>query len=153
MKGIETGLEHGLPATLYWEVQEPDRDLRSGLRLHYRPKTLPEATVERRPYYLTADAGISPDKPGAGPNEGSRTYLYPSGTDTGAISNSRYRHEGGVLNYRTAAAISDMALLGKPEVALFLSIDNGDDADLQLTLKDVDPNASRSLAALEQTQS
>ncbi|MER8950013.1 CocE/NonD family hydrolase C-terminal non-catalytic domain-containing protein [Mesorhizobium sp. M0809] len=35
-----------------------------------------------------------------------------------------------------------MTLLGNPEVTLFLSIDEGDDADLELTLKDVDPDGN-----------
>ncbi|MER9496305.1 hypothetical protein NKI86_31575 [Mesorhizobium sp. M0320] len=39
-------------------------------------------------------------------------------------------------------AISEMTLLGNPEITLYLSIDNGDDADLELTLKDVDPEGN-----------
>ena len=49
-------------------------------------------------------------------------------------------HKAGVLNYRTGPMGSDTTLLGTPQVTLYLSIDNGDDADVALTLKDIDPD-------------
>ncbi|MES0200930.1 CocE/NonD family hydrolase [Mesorhizobium sp. M0011] len=145
VKGVENGIEHESPVTVYWEVRQPNGDpKRSVAGWVTRHKTWPEPKVERRPYYLTADARISPDKPDAGPNEGSRAYLYPAGSELYG-SNQQFAiqpYKEGVLNYRTAAAVSDMTLLGNPEITLYLSIDNGDDADLELTLKDVDPEGN-----------
>ncbi|TIN31900.1 MAG: CocE/NonD family hydrolase [Mesorhizobium sp.] len=145
VKGIENGIEHELPVTVYWEVREPDGDPKKSVAGWVtRHKTWPEPKVERHPYYLTADAKISPDKPGAVPNEGSRAYLYPAGTELYG-SNQQFAiqpYKDGVLNYRTAAAVSDMTLLGNPEITLYFSIDHGDDADLELTLKDVDPEGN-----------
>ncbi|WP_280174621.1 CocE/NonD family hydrolase C-terminal non-catalytic domain-containing protein, partial [Mesorhizobium prunaredense] len=104
--------------------------------------TWPDPKVERRTFYLTVDAQISPDKPGASSNGESRAYLYPSGTELyGGDQQFQVRpYSYGVLNYRTAPVTSDMVLLGNPEVVLYLSIDNGDDADIELTLKDVGPD-------------
>ncbi|MER8652288.1 CocE/NonD family hydrolase [Mesorhizobium sp. M1121] len=145
VKGVENGIEHEPPVTVYWEVREPDGDPKKSVAGWVtRHKTWPEPKVERRPYYLTADARISPDKPVAGLNEGSRAYLYPAGSELYG-SNQQFAiqpYKDGVLNYRTAPAASDMTLLGNPEITLYLSIDNGDDADLELTLKDVDPEGN-----------
>lgn len=145
VKGVPTGVEQDPSVTVYWEVSEPDGDPKNSVAGWVtRHKTWPETSVERATYYLTADARISPLKPSAEPNEGSRAYLYPTGTELHG-NNLQFAiqpYKDGVLNYRTAAATSDMVLLGNPEVTLFLSIDNGDDADLQLTLKDVDPDGN-----------
>lgn len=145
VKGVENGIEHESPVTVYWEVSQPDGDPKKSVAGWVtRHKTWPEPKVERRPYYLTADARIWPDKPGASSNEGSRAYLYPAGTELYG-SNQQFAiqpYREGVLNYRTATAASDMTLLGNPEITLYLSVDNGDDADLELTLKDVDPEGN-----------
>ncbi|MER9586653.1 CocE/NonD family hydrolase [Mesorhizobium sp. M0276] len=145
VKGIENGIEQEPPVTVYWEVKEPNGDPKKSVAGWVtRHKIWPEPEVERRPYYLTADARISPDTTQASPNEGSRTYLYPVGAELYG-SNQQFAiqpHAVGVLNYRTAAVVSDMTLLGNPEVTLYVSIDNGDDVDLELTLKDVDPAGS-----------
>lgn len=142
VKGVKNGIEHEVPVTVYWEVQEPDQDPKKSVAGWVtRHKTWPEPAIERHPFYLTADATISPHKPEASPNEGARTYLYPVGAELYG-NNQQFAIQPtavGVLNYRTAAAVSDMALLGNPEVILYLSIDNGDDADVELTLKDVNP--------------
>ncbi|MGX9576396.1 CocE/NonD family hydrolase [Mesorhizobium sp. f-mel] len=142
VKGVENGIEQELPVTVYWEVWEPDGDSKKSVAGWVtRHESWPEPAVERHCYYLTADAKISADKPGASSNEGPRAYLYPAGTEF-YRSNQLFAikpYAGGVLNYRTAPATAEMALLGNPEVTLYLSIDNGDDTDLELTLKDVDP--------------
>ncbi|WP_018240948.1 CocE/NonD family hydrolase [Ensifer sp. BR816] len=145
VKGIENGVEHEFPVTVYWEVSEPNGDPKKSVAGWVtRHATWPEPAVERRAYYLTADARISPDKPDGSPTEGSRAYLYPAGTELHR-NNQQFALEPnsvGVLNYRTKPSTSDMTLLGNPEVTLYLSIDNGDDADLYLTLKDVDPEGN-----------
>ncbi|RWD50795.1 MAG: CocE/NonD family hydrolase [Mesorhizobium sp.] len=143
VKGVENGIENEPPITVYWEVQQPEGDPKksaAGWMTHHN--TWPDPNVERRTFYLTADAQISPEKPGASPNEGSRAYLYPTGTELYG-DNQQFQvrpYSRGVLNYRTAPLTSDMVLLGNPEVVLYLSIDNGDDADVELTLKDVGPD-------------
>ncbi|QRM32693.1 CocE/NonD family hydrolase [Microvirga sp. VF16] len=145
VKGVENGVDNELPVTVFWDVREPNGDAKksvAGWVTHH--KTWPEPTVERRPYYLTADAKISPDKPADRPTEGPRAYIYPTGAELYG-SNQQFAiqpYSKGVLNYRTAPAASDMVLLGNPEVTLYLSIDHGDDADLELTLKDVDPDGN-----------
>ncbi|RUU91752.1 CocE/NonD family hydrolase [Mesorhizobium sp. M7A.F.Ca.MR.176.00.0.0] len=141
VKRVDNGIEHELPVTIYWEVWEPGGDPKKSVAGWVTQHNgWPESSVERRPYFLTADAKISPDKPDARPNHGSRAYLYPSGAELYG-NNQQFAiqpNKEGVLNYRTAVALSEMTLLGNPEVTLYLSIDNGDDADLELTLKDVD---------------
>ncbi|AZO71591.1 MAG: CocE/NonD family hydrolase [Mesorhizobium sp.] len=145
VKGVENGIEDDSPVTVYWEVRQPNGDPKKSVAGWVtRHKTWPEPKVERRPYYLTTDAWISPEKPVASSNEGSRAYLYPAGTELYG-SNQQFAiqpYKEGVLNYRTAAAVSDMTLLGNPEITLYLSIDNGDDADLELTLKDIDADGN-----------
>ncbi|RWP24499.1 CocE/NonD family hydrolase [Mesorhizobium sp.] len=145
VRSIENGIEQELPVTVYWEAREPDGDPKKSVAGWTTTHSAwPEPTVERRPYYLTADARISSNKPGASPNEGSRTYLYPAGAEL-YENNQQFAiqpYREGVLNYRTAAAASDLTVLGNPEVTLYLSIDNGDDADLEITLKDVDSDGN-----------
>ncbi|AJD43946.1 X-Pro dipeptidyl-peptidase protein (plasmid) [Rhizobium gallicum bv. gallicum R602sp] len=145
VKGVQNGIEQEPPVTVYWEVSEPDGDPKNSVAGWVtRHKTWPEPAVERRTYYLTPDAMVSPQPPRDYPNEGSRAYLYPTGTELHG-NNQQFAiqpYKEGVLNYRTATAISDMTLLGNPEITLYLSIDNGDDADLQVTLKDVDVNGN-----------
>ncbi|MER9508656.1 CocE/NonD family hydrolase [Mesorhizobium sp. M0579] len=146
VKGVKNGVENEPPVTVYWEIQQPEgspkKAVEGWVTCH---NTWPDPKVERRTYYLTGDAKISPEKPGASPNEGSRAYLYPAGAELAPGTNQQFQlrpHPSGVLNYRTAPDTSDMVLLGNPEVALYLSIDNGDDADVQLTLKDVGPDGT-----------
>lgn len=142
LKGVQNGIEDEPPVAVYWEVQEPDGDPHksvAGWVTSY--DAWPAREVERRPFYLTADAAISPDKPAASANEGARAYLYPIGAEL-VGGNQQFAlapNANGVLNYRTAPMTSDMTLLGNPEVTLYFSIDNGDDTDIALTLKDVDP--------------
>lgn len=148
VKGVENGIEKEPPITVYWEVQQAEGDPKksvAGWMTHHN--TWPDPEVERRTYYLTADAQISPEKPGASSNEGSRAYLYPTGAELYG-DNQQFQvrpYSPGVLNYRTAPVTSDMVLLGNPEVVLYLSIDNGDDVDVELTLKDVGPDGVRFL--------
>ncbi|MER8912086.1 CocE/NonD family hydrolase [Mesorhizobium sp. M0854] len=157
VKGIKNGIDNEPPVKVFWEVREPEGDPKKAVvgwtTTH---ETWPEPSVERRPFYLTADAKLSLEQPGPSPDEGSRAYLYPIGTEqfgdnkqftvpssTGTFQStlsSLWRR--GVLNYRTAPFALDMTLLGTPEVTLFLSIDQGNDADLELTLKDVDPDGN-----------
>lgn len=143
LKGVKNGDE--APVTVYWDVQQPGGDPKksiAGWVSHH--ETWPEPAVERRPFYLTADARLSPDSPGVSPTDGARSYFYPTGFE-GVGNNQQFAiqpYADGVLNYRTAPAASDMTLLGNPEITLYLSIDRGDDADLELTLKDVDPEGN-----------
>ncbi|TSE12789.1 CocE/NonD family hydrolase [Mesorhizobium intechi] len=145
VKGVKNGIEDEPAVTVYWEAWEPEGDPKkqvAGWATHH--KAWPEPTVERRPYYLTADARISADRPGASPNEGSRAYLYPTGAELYG-TNEQFAakpYQEGVLNYRTEVAASDVTLLGSPQVTLYLSIDEGDDTDLELTLKDVDADGN-----------
>ncbi|RWO93355.1 MAG: CocE/NonD family hydrolase [Mesorhizobium sp.] len=145
VKGVKNGIENEPPVTVYWEAWEPEGDPNkqvAGWATHH--KAWPEPAVERRLYYLTADARISADKPGCGPDEGSRAYLYPTGAELYG-TNEQFAakpYQQGVLNYRTDVAASDMTLLGSPQVTLYLSIDDGDDTDLELTLKDVGPDGN-----------
>lgn len=145
VKGVKNGIDGEPPVTVYWEVQEPNGDPKKSVAGWVtRHTTWPEPKVERRPFYLTTDGKISPDKPEPSPKEGSRAYLYPTGTELFG-SNQQFAllpSASGVLNYRTPPASSDMVLLGNPEVTLYFSIDNGDDADFQLTLKDIDPDGN-----------
>ena len=150
VKGIRNGIENEPPVKVFWEVREPEGDPKKAVTgWTTTHKTWPEPSVERRPFYLTEDAKLSSDQPGPNSDEGSRAYLYPIGTEL-TVYNSKFAAspgdlrggQMGVLNYRTAPAASDMTLLGTPEVTLFLSIDQGDDADLELTLKDVDPDGN-----------
>ncbi|CCV10486.1 CocE/NonD family hydrolase [Mesorhizobium sp. STM 4661] len=141
VKGVKNGIENEPPISVYWEVQQPEGDPKksvAGWITHHN--TWPDPKVERLTFYLAANAQISPEKP-ASSNEGSRAYLYPTGTELyGDNQQFQVRPSShGVLNYRTAPVTSDMVLLGNPEVVLYLSIDNGDDADIELTLKDVGP--------------
>ncbi|TIN17874.1 MAG: CocE/NonD family hydrolase, partial [Mesorhizobium sp.] len=145
VKGIENGIEQELPVTVFWDVWEPDGDAKkSAAGWTTMHETWPEATVERRPFFLTADATLSLHEPDASPAEGLRAYLYPTGAEL-VGSNQQFAIQPywqGVLNYRTAPASSDMVLLGNPEITLYLSIDHGDDSDLELTLKDIDPDGN-----------
>ncbi|TIX85047.1 MAG: CocE/NonD family hydrolase, partial [Mesorhizobium sp.] len=140
VKGVENGVEDTSPVTVFWDVRVPDGDAKKAVAgWTTKHETWPEPTIERRPFYLRADSVLSPGEP-VGPAEGVRAYLYPAGAEL-VGSNEQFAvqpYSGGVLNYRTAPAGSDMVLLGNPEVTLYLSIDHGDDADLALTLKDVD---------------
>lgn len=146
VKGVNNGAENVPPITVYWEVQQREGNPKTsvaGWVTHHN--IWPDPKVERRTYYLTADAKISPESPGAVANEGSRAYLYPVGTELARRDSQQFQLRPkpvGVLNYRTAPAYSDMVLLGNPEIVLYLSIDNGDDADIQLTLKDVSPDGT-----------
>ncbi|MCP9232846.1 CocE/NonD family hydrolase [Mesorhizobium sp. LMG 17147] len=146
VKGVKNEVEETPPITVYWEVQQPDGEPKQAVAGWVtRHETWPDPKVERRTYYLTQDARISLDKPGSSPNEGSRAYLYPAGAELGRGSNEQFQlrpYPYGVLNYRIAPATSDIVLLGNPEVTLYLSIDNGDDADVELTLKDVGPDCT-----------
>ncbi|SIT56095.1 conserved hypothetical protein [Mesorhizobium prunaredense] len=145
VKGINNGAEEEPAVTVYWEAWEPDGDPKkqvAGWVTHH--KAWPEPTVERRRYYLTVDARILPDKPGASLYDGQRAYLYPTGAELYGTNEqfSAKPYQQGVLNYRTDVAVSDMTLLGSPQVTLYLSIDDGDDTDLELTLKDVGPDGN-----------
>ncbi|MEV8643992.1 CocE/NonD family hydrolase [Mesorhizobium ciceri] len=152
VKGVKNGIENEPPVTVYWEVQmaggDPKKSVAGWVTHH---NTWPEPAVERRPFYLTADAKISPDMPCGSPNAGFRAYLYPTGVELlgyGDIHGDSQKfqvrpHQTGVLNYRMAPATSDIVLLGNPEVTLYVSIDNGDDADFELTLKDIDPEGNQ----------
>lgn len=141
--GVEP--ESQLPVTIYWEVQEPRGDPKAAVAGWVtQHSSWPEPKVERRRLFLTADAKIAPDTALSGSMEGSRAYLYPTGTEL-AGDNQQFAllpYSNGVLNYRTEPAVSDIALLGNPEVTLYFSIDNGDDTDFELTLKDVDPGGN-----------
>ncbi|TIP53055.1 MAG: X-Pro dipeptidyl-peptidase, partial [Mesorhizobium sp.] len=140
VKGVKNGVEDTSPVTVFWDVRVPDGDAKKAVAgWTTKHETWPEPTIERRPFYLTADSVLSPGEP-VGPAEGVRAYLYPTGTElVGSTQQFAVQpYSGGVLNYRTASAGSDIVLLGNPEVTLYLSIDHGDDADLGLTLKDVD---------------
>lgn len=143
VKGIRNGVESEAPVTVYWEVQEPDANAKKAVAGWVtRHETWPEPTVERRTFYLTADAALSPEAPAADAKEKTRAYLYPTGVEL-VGSNQQFAiqpYSQGVLNYRTAPAAEDMTLLGNPELSLHLSIDAGDDTDLEITLKDIDPN-------------
>lgn len=145
VKGVDNGIEQELPVTVFWDVREPDGDAKkSAAGWTTMHTTWPEPTVERRPFYLTADAALSLDRPVAGQTEGVRAYLYPTGAELFG-SNQQFAilpYPQGVLNYRTAPATSDMVLLGNPEITLYLSIDHGDDADLELTMKDIDADGN-----------
>ncbi|OHV75747.1 X-Pro dipeptidyl-peptidase [Ensifer sp. LCM 4579] len=159
VKGVKNGIEDEPAVKVFWEVTEPGGDPKKAVAgWTTTHETWPEPSVVRQPFYLTADAKLSPDQPGSRPEEGSRAYLYPIGTEqfgdsspfavapsglTGTFQSAKSSLlRMGLLNYRTAPLASDMALLGNPEVTLFLSIDQGDDADLELTLKDVDPDGN-----------
>ncbi|MER9319861.1 CocE/NonD family hydrolase [Mesorhizobium sp. M0659] len=141
VKGIENGVENEAPVAVFWDVREIDGNAKQAVAgwttMH---ETWPEPTVERRPFYLTADAALSPNEPIGSPADGVRAYLYPTAAELVGSSQqfALQPYSPGVLNYRTAPAVSDMAVLGNPEVTLYLSIDYGDEADLGLTLKDVD---------------
>ncbi|WP_244440109.1 CocE/NonD family hydrolase [Mesorhizobium metallidurans] len=145
VKGVKNGVENDPPVTVYWEVKVPERNSKksvAGWVTHH--ETWPDPAVERRRLYLTGDAKLSPDHPRATPDDGARLYLYPIGVEQ-IFDNEQFAVEprsAGVLNYRTAAATSDMTLLGNPEVTIYISIGRGDDADIALTLKDIDPNGN-----------
>ncbi|QKC92365.1 CocE/NonD family hydrolase [Mesorhizobium sp. NZP2234] len=145
VKSAKNGPENEPPVTVYFEVQVPEGDAKksvAGWVTHHL--TWPDPVVERRLLYLTADAKMSPHHPPPGPDDGARLYLYPAGVEQ-IFDNRQFAVEPrseGVLNYRTAPAASDMTLLGAPEITLYLSIDRGDDADLALTLKDIDPDGN-----------
>ncbi|MER8930548.1 CocE/NonD family hydrolase [Mesorhizobium sp. M0859] len=169
VKGIENGIDDEPPVKVLWEIREPEGDpKKSVFGWTTTHATWPEPSVERRPFYLTVEATLSPNQPKSNPDEGSRAYLYPVGTEqfdndkkskvapspgthstngTLPLNYSFQSTKGalarmGLLNYRLAPVASDMTLLGNPEVRLYLSIDQGDDADLELTLKDVDPDGN-----------
>ncbi|RUY57759.1 CocE/NonD family hydrolase [Mesorhizobium sp. M7A.F.Ca.CA.001.09.2.1] len=141
VKGVEDGVDDISQVTVFWDVRVPDGDAKKAvagwMTTH---ETWPEPAVERRSFSLTADAALSADEPVGGPAEGVRAYLYPTGAEL-VGSNQQFAVQPfpeGVLNYRSAPATSDMVLLGNPEVTLHLSVDDGDDTDLALTLKDID---------------
>ncbi|RUV66999.1 CocE/NonD family hydrolase [Mesorhizobium sp. M5C.F.Cr.IN.023.01.1.1] len=145
VKGIENGIDNEDPVTVFWDVREVDgnaKNARPGWTTTH--KTWPEPSVQRRPLYLTADAALSFDEPSGSSTDGVRAYLYPTAAELVGSSEqfALQPYSPGVLNYRTAPAVSDIVVLGNPEVTLFLSIDFGDDTDLGLTLKDIDPEGS-----------
>ncbi|WP_031203267.1 CocE/NonD family hydrolase [Mesorhizobium sp. LSJC269B00] len=141
VKGIKNGVENEAPVTVYWDVREVDGNAKKAFAgWTTTHETWPEPTVERRPFYLTADAALSVEQPIGSPADGVRAYLYPTAAELVGSSEqfALQPYSPGVLNYKTEPADSDMVLLGNPEVTLYISIDYGDDADLGLTLKDVD---------------
>ncbi|MGX9181920.1 CocE/NonD family hydrolase [Mesorhizobium sp. BHbdii] len=145
VKGIENGIDNEPAVKVFWEVSAAERDPTKAVAgWTTSHNTWPEPAVQRRPFFLTADGALSFEQPSSSPKEGVRSYLYPTGVElTGSDQQfALLPYEYGVLNYRTDPVIEGMTLLGNPEVILFLSIDSGDDADLELTLKDVGPDGT-----------
>ncbi|AIT82263.1 CocE/NonD family hydrolase [Novosphingobium pentaromativorans] len=143
VKGIRNGVDAEPPVTVYWDVRVPNGDARKAeAGWVTRHDAWPDPAVERMRYYLTPDGGISPDKPGVKADNGARLYLYPTGSEM-VYDNQAFAlqpNAAGVLNYRTEPMAADMTLLGNPSITFYISIDNGDDTDLQLILTDVDPD-------------
>lgn len=145
VRGIKNGIENEPPVKVFWEVQQPENDPKKAVpgwtTVH---STWPVQEVKRRSFYFTGDSVLSPEQPLPDTKVSSRAYLYPMGAELSG-TNTQFAllpYSGGVLNYRTAPATSDMTLLGNPEAVIYLSIDSGDDTDLELTLKDVNPDGS-----------
>ncbi|MER9643197.1 CocE/NonD family hydrolase [Mesorhizobium sp. M0239] len=143
VKGIRNGIENEPAVKVFWEVSAADGDpKKAAAGWTTSHATWPEPAVRRRPYFLTADGGLSIEQASSSPKEGVRSYLYPTGVElTGSDKQfALVPYTYGVLNYRTEPLAEDMNLLGNPEITLFLSIDNGDDVDVAITLKDVSPD-------------
>lgn len=144
VRGIKNGVEKEPAVKVFWEVSaaegDPHKAVAGWTTSH---TTWPEPAVQRRPYFLTADGGLSTEQTSSSPKEGVRSYLYPTGVElTGSDQQfALLPYTYGVLNYRTEPVVEEMTLLGNPEIILFLSIDSGDDADLAITLKDVGPDS------------
>ncbi|WP_032809535.1 CocE/NonD family hydrolase [Mesorhizobium sp. WSM1293] len=145
VKGVRNGIESEPAVKVFWEVSAAEGDPKkatAGWTTSHA--TWPEPSVQRRPYFLTADGGLSIEQASSSPKEGVRSYLYPTGVElTGSDQQfALVPYAYGVLNYRTEPLVEDMTLLGNPEIILFLSIDSGDDADVAITLKDVSPDGT-----------
>ena len=155
VRGIRNGIDKEPPIKLYWEVTaDPTKIVTSWVTDMDVTKavpgwtttlnTWPDSRVVRRPFYLMPDASLSATEGGLQSKEGVRSYMYPTGVEL--VGNQTQfavlPNKSGVLNYRTGPMESDMALVGNPDVTIYLSIDHGNDVDLVLTLKDVGPDGS-----------
>ncbi|ESY30975.1 hypothetical protein X747_31695 [Mesorhizobium sp. LNJC384A00] len=143
VRDVKNGIENEPTVKVFWEVSAAEGDPKNAVvGWTTSHANWPEPTVQRRPYFLTADGGLSIEQASLSPKEGVRSYLYPTGVELNGNDQQfallPYRY--GVLNYRTESVVEDMTLLGNPEMILFLSIDSGDDADVSITLKDISPD-------------
>lgn len=145
VRGIKNGIDREPPVKVFWEVRAPGGELKNAVpgwvTLH---KTWPDPLVQRRSFFLSADGALTPEHDASSPTEGARAYLYPMGVEL--VGNDKQfavkPYSVGVLNYRTAPVPEDVALLGNPELDLYLSIESGDDTDLEITVKDVAPDGT-----------
>lgn len=155
VKGINNGVDKELPVKLFWESRIPGADFSDD---YYVPvaqlaravpgwtttyANWPVPNLERTTFYLTNDAQLSLAQPTPSPDQGARSYLYPTGTELpGSNKSFALAPEPiGSLSYRTDPMTADMALLGNPEVTLYFSSEKID-TDFMVTLKDIGPEGN-----------
>ncbi|TIR99633.1 MAG: CocE/NonD family hydrolase, partial [Mesorhizobium sp.] len=156
LKGVENGIDKEPPVTVFWEMQIPGADFSQNYDSIWSKQVTqaspgwtttyanwPVPNLERTTFNMTQDAKLVRTRPMARPDEGARTYLYPSGTELPG-SNPQFAltpQASGSLHYRTDPMEADMTLLGNPDVSFHFSSDQTD-TDFMVTLKDVDPEGN-----------
>lgn len=137
LKDDANGVELEPAVTVHWEVTESAdaSDAVPGWTTTYT--TWPVPNLDWVTYYLTASGGLTTNSPTE--TQGTRSYLCPLGTElTGSDAQfSLLAHPLGALNYVTEPLLSDLAILGAPQLTLFFSSDSTD-TDFMFSLKDID---------------
>ena len=141
LKGEDNGIDKEQPVTVFWEVKdelvgETRRSTPAWTTTH---SGWPVPEVQRSTFYMTSDGKLSRERPGATPDNGVRTYLYPTGTEL-VGNNEQFAVKTrpvGMLVYQTEPMTEDTTILGLPEVTFYASSEQKD-TDFMVTLHDVD---------------
>ena len=142
VKGEKNGIELEPPVTVFHEVVDAPATAEGthatpGWTTTYDRWPPPKARPST--FFLTARGVLSTERPESAPDHGPATYIYPPGTELFG-DNTQFAlvpNPIGTLNYRTEPMVSDLTILGVPELTFYVSSDQKD-TDFLVTLKDID---------------
>lgn len=138
LMGKANGVEKE-PVKIFWEVH--DRGGKATPNWTSVHSGWPDPAVRPAAYFLTGDGALAPQASAGAPAR--RSYVSPSATEfTGDnIQFALAPQPSGSLFYRTAPMERDTAILGLPQLRIFLSSSQAD-TDLMFVLHDIDPGGN-----------
>ena len=142
VKGEKNGIELESPVTVFHEVVDAPATAEGthatpGWTTTYGRWPPPKARPST--FFLTARGVLSTARPESAPDHAPATYIYPAGTEIFG-DNTQFAlvpNRIGTLNYRTEPMVSDLTILGVPQLTFYVS-SNQKDTDFLVTLKDID---------------
>lgn len=141
LKGENNGIDKEPPVTVWWEVKDENRVSTANWATTFSGWPVPE--LQRTTLYMTADGKLSRERPAARPDNGVRSYLYPTGTEL-VGNNEQFAVKSrpiGLLGYRTEPMTEDTTILGLPQLTFYVSSEQKD-TDFMVTLHDIDADGN-----------